>query len=55
MAAHEKFNFKTLDDVKAKAAQLGADLSFSEDLSALFQPKKVGRRTACLLYTSRCV
>lgn len=46
MAAHEKFNFKTLDEVKAKAKELGTDLSFSEDLSVLFQPKKVGNCVA---------
>ena len=46
MAAHEKFNFKTLDEVRAKAKELGTDLSFSEDLSPLFQPRKVGRCTA---------
>lgn len=46
MSAHEKFNFHTLDEVKAKAAALGAELSFSDDLSPLFQPKQVGRRMA---------
>ncbi len=46
MSAHETFHFHTLDEVRAKAAALGAELSFSEDLSPLFQPKKVGQRTA---------
>jgi len=46
MASHEKFNFKTLDEVKAKAAALGTDLRFQEDLSPLFQPRKVGGKTA---------
>lgn len=46
MSAHEKFNFQTLDEVKAKASELGVDLAFSDDLSPLFQPKQVGGRTA---------
>ncbi len=46
MASHEKFNFKTLDEVKAKAAALGTDLRFQEDLSPLFRPRKVGGKTA---------
>lgn len=46
MSAHEKFNFRTLEEVRAKAAGLGVDLSFSDDLSPLFQLKKVGGRTA---------
>ena len=46
MAAHEKFDFKTLEAVKAKAQELGAGLSFRDDLSPLFQPRKVGGRTA---------
>ena len=31
MAAHEKFDFKTLEAVKAKAQELGAGLSFRDD------------------------
>lgn len=46
MSAHEKFSFQTLDEVKAKAAALGAELAFSDDLSPLFRPRPVGRRTA---------
>lgn len=46
MSAHETFHFHTLDEVRAKAAALGAELSFSEDLSPLFQPRRVGGRTA---------
>lgn len=46
MASHEKFNYKTLDEVKAKIAALGADVKISEDLSPLRAPVKVGKRTA---------
>ena len=43
---HYIFDFKTLEAVKAKAQELGAGLSFRDDLSPLFQPRKVGGRTA---------
>lgn len=46
VSEHERFRFKSLEEIKAKAAELGADLAFSEDLSPLFQPKRVGGRTA---------
>lgn len=46
MAAHEKFNFKSLDEVRAKAQELGAAIDFSEDLTPLFQPRKVGHLVA---------
>lgn len=46
MAKHEKFNFKTLEDVRAKIAELGVELPLQEDLTPLFQPRKVGNRTA---------
>ena len=46
MAAHEKFNFQTLDEVRARTLALGANLCFSDDLSPLLQPRTVGGRTA---------
>lgn len=46
MSAHEKFSFQTLEEVRAKAATLGVDLAFSDDLSPLFQPRQVGGRLA---------
>ena len=46
MSQHEKFNFKSLDEVRAKVAELGVDLPLSDDLSPLFAPKKVGNKVA---------
>lgn len=46
MAAHEVFNFQTLDQVRAKAEALGANLNFSEDLSPLFQSREINGRVA---------
>ncbi len=46
MASHEKFNFKTLDEVKEKAESLGVNIKFSEDLSLLHKEVKVGKRVA---------
>lgn len=46
MSAHKKFSFYSLEEVRAAAAALGADLSFSDDISPLLQPKRVGGRTA---------
>ena len=46
MSQHEKFNFKSLDEVRAKVAELGLDLPLSDDLSPLFAPKKVGNKVA---------
>lgn len=45
MSKHEKFSFKSLDDIKSKVNELGVDMSFDEDLSPLFQPKKIGHLT----------
>lgn len=46
MSQHEKFDFKTLDDVRAKVQQLNLDLKFQEDLTALMTPRKVGTQVA---------
>ena len=46
MSQHEKFNFKTLDDVREKSEQLHLDPKFQEDLSPLMQPRKVGSKVA---------
>jgi NADPH-dependent glutamate synthase beta subunit-like oxidoreductase/2,4-dienoyl-CoA reductase-like NADH-dependent reductase (Old Yellow Enzyme family) len=43
---HEKFNFRSLEEVVAKAAELGLDLPVSRNLSLLTQPVTVGRRRA---------
>ena len=36
------FKFKTLDELDAEARRLGLDLRFSDDLSPLFQPVRIG-------------
>lgn len=46
MAAHEKFSFKTLDELTAKANELHTGISFTTDLSPLAGAVKVGGRTA---------
>ena len=43
MSAHERFRFKTLDEIRSKVAELGLDLEFDEDLSP---PAQVGGRGA---------
>ena len=40
---HERFNYKSLEELKTKAAALGAYLPFSEDTSMLSEPLKIGR------------
>ena len=45
MAAHEKFHYKTLDDVKAKCTELGFTLPFAETTKILSTPLKVGNIT----------
>lgn len=44
MAGHEKFQFKTLDEVRAKIDELGISMNLDEDISILKQPIKVGNR-----------
>ena len=46
MSKHEKFNFNSLEEIRAKTAELGADISFDEDISVLFQPQKIGNKIA---------
>ena len=46
----EKFHYKSLEEVKQRAAELGVDLPFAADTHALVQPLTV--RNICLLYTS---
>jgi len=56
--AHEKFNFKTLQEVRAKVEVLGLDMRFDEDLSVLNSPVKVGKQLApnsfCVLPMEGC-
>jgi len=46
MASHEKFNYKTLNEVVEKVNSLGVNIKFSEDLSPLRAEVKVGKRIA---------
>ena len=41
MAAHEKFHYRTLEEVKEKCSELGITLPFADDTSALAEPLKV--------------
>ncbi len=46
MAPFEKFNFKTLDEVRNKIAELGVNITLADDLSPLARPVKIGTVTA---------
>ena len=46
MAAHEKFTFSSLDELRVKIAALGVDIALTQDISPLKQPVKVGHLTA---------
>ncbi|MEA4912025.1 MAG: NADH:flavin oxidoreductase [Oscillospiraceae bacterium] len=46
MANHEKFNFTTLEQLKAKIAELDVDIRLSDDFSVFKKPVKVGSRVA---------
>ncbi len=38
---HERFKYRTKDDLQLKAKDLGFDLPFSDDITPLFQPYKL--------------
>ena len=42
---HEKFHYKSLEEVQARAAELGVNLPFAADTRALTQPLTVGNVT----------
>ena len=46
MASHEKFHFQSIEELKEKIAELGANIHLSEDLSPLAHPVKVGSKTS---------
>lgn len=46
MAAHEKFNLKTPEELRVRIAQLGFSVGVEEDLSPLAMPVTVGKKTA---------
>ena len=46
MASHERFKFKTLEQIRQKSRDLNLRLEYSEDLSPLALPAKIGKKTA---------
>lgn len=46
MSEFQKFNFKTIDDIKAKIAELGVNITLSDDLAPLKKPVKIGNKIA---------
>jgi len=44
--AHEKFRFRSTDELREKIAELGCDINISEDISPLCAPVNVGGKTA---------
>lgn len=46
MAAFEKFNFKSLEELMTRIGELGLDISFSEDLSPLSKPVAIKSRVS---------
>jgi len=46
MAAHEKFHYKTLEEIRAQAEELQTGLHFTTDLTPLARPVRVGSRVA---------
>jgi len=46
MAKHEKFNFRSVDELRAKLFALGCDIMLSEDTLILSKPVKIAGKTA---------
>ena len=46
MANHERFHFKTLEELREKIEELGVSIPLANDLSVLRQPVRVGHLTA---------
>ncbi len=42
---HEKFHYKSVEEIQAKAAELGVHIPFGKDTAVLAQPLKAGRVT----------
>ena len=42
---HEKFNYKSVEEIEKKAAELGVHLPFAENTEVLKQPLKFGNVT----------
>ncbi len=46
MSQFEKFNFKSVEEIKAKIDQLGVNITLTDDLSPLKRPVKIGNKIA---------
>ncbi|HHX61953.1 MAG TPA: NADH:flavin oxidoreductase, partial [Epulopiscium sp.] len=46
MSKHEKFNFKTKEELKNKISKLGLTIALEDDLSLLKDRVKVGKKYA---------
>ena len=46
VTTHERFNLRTLDDLRDKLQVLGIEIPLSEDLSVLTDEVRLGRLTA---------
>ena len=46
MPSHRYFRFKTLDDIRREAGELHLDMIFDDEVQAVFQPVRIGDRTA---------
>ena len=46
MASHERFNFKSLEEIRRKSRDLNLKLEYSDDLSPLARPAQIGKKTA---------
>jgi len=42
MASFERFNFKSIDEIRKKVEELGVNITFADDLSPLAKPVKIG-------------
>ena len=42
MATFERFKFKSVDEIREKVKELGVNINFSDDLSPLANPVKIG-------------
>lgn len=46
MSQFEKFNFKTMEEIKGKIEELGVDITLSDNLEPLKKPVKIGNKIA---------
>ncbi len=46
MSKHEKFNFKSLEELQKKAKELNVEIGFENEINVLKKPVKIGNKTA---------